>query len=96
MKTRARFRRKESVAARRIAGESFLIPVCGRPADMENVFVLNPVAEFIWERLDGERTLAEIIAEVRESFEVTAGRARADAVEFLGRLLEAGLAEETA
>ena len=47
----AKFRRKESVAGRRIAGESFLIPVCGTPVDLNNIFVMNPLAEFIFQCL---------------------------------------------
>lgn len=90
----AKFRRKGSVTDRRIAGESFLIPVCGSPVDMENIFVLNPLADFIWERLDGERTMAAIVSEIVAEFDVEAGQAEADAGEFVGQLLRHGLAEE--
>lgn len=88
-----RFRRREGVAARRIAGESFLIPICGSPVDMESIFVLNPLADFIWERLDGERTLGSIVSEIAEEFDVAAGQARADADQFIGQLLSRRLAE---
>lgn len=93
MKQASKFRRKDRVAERRIADESFLIPVCGTPVDMENIFVLNPLADFIWARLDGERTLESIVSEISEEFDVTVGRAGADADEFVGRLLQQGLVE---
>ena len=63
---------------------------------MENIFVLNPLADFIWERLDGERTLAAIIAEIVAEFDVTAEQAGADAGDFVGQLLQNGLVEEVA
>ena len=42
MNLAVKYRRKEKVTEREIAGESFLIPVCGKPVDMENIFILNP------------------------------------------------------
>lgn len=91
-----RYRRKDRIAGRHIAGESFLIPVCGSPVDMENIFVLNPLADFIWKRLDGEQTLDEILEAITEDFAVTSERARSDMAELIGQLLEHGLIEETA
>jgi hypothetical protein len=96
MNLKRRFRKNEKIAARRIAGESFLIPVCGEPADLENIFVLNPIADFIWQRLDGERTLEAIVAEIVAEFDVTAKQAGADASELAGRLLANRLIDEVA
>jgi len=96
MNLAAKFRRKEKVVGREIAGESFLIPVCGTPVDMNNIFVMNPLADFIWQRLDGERPLAAIVAEIVEEFDVAPERAAADAGEFVGQLLGNGLVEEMA
>jgi hypothetical protein len=96
MNQNSKFRRQDSVAGRRIAGESFLVPVCGSPVDMESIFVLNPVGDFIWQRLDGMHTLQAIHDEMMENFEVTAEQARADAADFIGQLLERGLIVEMA
>jgi hypothetical protein len=90
------FRRKERVAGRRIAGESFLVPICGSPADMENIFVLNPLADFIWQRLDGKHSLEAIVGEMIDEFEVSRERAAGDALEFVERLLQNDLVEELA
>jgi hypothetical protein len=94
--TAGRYRGKEQIAGRRIAGESFLIPVCGTPAEMENIYVMNPLADFIWQRLDGEHALDEILAEIIENFDVEGEQARSDMDELIGRLLEHGLIEEKA
>lgn len=90
----SRFRRKDRIAGREIAGESFLIPICGKPVDLDNIFVLNPLAGFIWERLDGEHTLAAIVADIVGNFDVTAEQAGADAADFIGQLLQHDLVEE--
>jgi hypothetical protein len=96
MKMESRFRRKDRIAGREIAGESFLIPVCGRPVDMENIFVLNPLAGFIWRRLDGEHTLDAIITDIVREYEVERKQASADAMHFVGQLLKNDLVEEVA
>jgi len=96
MNLAGKYLRKENVVKREIAGEFFLIPVCGTPVDMDNVFILNPLADLIWQRLDGEHSLEAIVAEIVEEFDVTAGQAGADAAEFVGRLLANNLVEELA
>lgn len=94
MKLDRKYRRKKQVLRRDIAGESFLIPICGTPADMENVFVFNPLAGFIWELLDEDRTLKEIVEKIVAEYDVTIAEAQADATEFIERLLQQNLVEE--
>jgi hypothetical protein len=96
MNLELKFRKKESIASRTIAEESFLVPICGQPADMQKIFVLNPLADFIWQQLDGERTLDELLAAIVEHFAVDREQARADMVEFVGQLLEQNLLEGVA
>ena len=91
-----KFRKKETIASRTIAAESFLVPVCGKPADMENIFVLNPLADFIWQRLDGRQTLAAILAAIVDNFAVESKQARIDMTDFIRQMLENALIEEVA
>ncbi len=87
------FARASSVVAREIAGETFLVPVKGRLADLQRVFVLNRVGGFVWECLDEGRTAEEVALAVMGRFEVEVGIARADVERFLGELRAAGLVE---
>jgi hypothetical protein len=96
MNMAAIYRKKDNIAGRSIAGESFLIPVCGKPTDMENIFVLNPLADFIWQRLDGEHTLEVILADIVENFDVEGERAHGDMADLIDQLLGNGLIEEVA
>lgn len=96
MNMTARYRKKDKIAGRSIAGESFLIPVCGQPSDMENIFVLNPLADFIWQRLDGEQTLGAVLAKIVENFAVEGRQAQSDMTDFIGQLLKNDLIEEVA
>ena len=88
------FQRVEEVVEREVAGEVFLVPIRGHLADLQELFVLNEVGNWLWARLDGTRTVAELVAGVTAEFEVDESRAREDAAAFLEDLLEAGLVRE--
>ena len=96
MNMAVKYKKKDKIASRNIAGELFLIPVCGQPSDMENIFVMNPMADFIWQRLDGEQTLKAILGAIIENFNVEVDQARADMAELINQLLEHTLIEEVA
>lgn len=87
-------RRVEEVVEREVAGEMFLVPIRGRLADLQELFVLNEVGKWLWARLDGTRTVAELVAGVAADFEVDESRASEDTAVFLEDLLEAGLVRE--
>ncbi|MBN1670752.1 MAG: PqqD family protein [Kiritimatiellae bacterium] len=75
------------IVTRHIAGESLLIPIRGKLADLQTIYALNPVAEFIWARIDGTHTLAHIVDEVTATFEVSREQAERDTREFVQALL---------
>ncbi|MCL5023990.1 MAG: PqqD family protein [Nitrospirae bacterium] len=88
------FIRDKDVVARKIAGELFLVPVRGKLADMGNIFTLTAVGEFIWDRLEGQKSLNDVRNDVLEEFDVGREQAEADIREFITELLEAGLIRE--
>lgn len=55
------------------------------------VSVINPIGSLVWERLDGSRTLGEILKMVLDEYDVTPERARADLFEFVAALHEHGM-----
>ena len=89
-----KYKKRDEVMSRRIAGEVLLVPIKGNLADMQKLFVLEGVGEFIWERLDGNQTVQQLEDAVCENFEVMADDARNDIEEFIGRLKERGLIME--
>ncbi len=88
------YRRREEMVTREIAGEVILVPVRGKLAQLQRIFVLNPIGAYIWQRLDGESDLAAIHRGLVDAFEVTVGEAEADLLEYLGALEDAGLVAE--
>lgn len=85
------FRKKEQIVDRRIAGETILVPIRGNLADMERIFALNPVGEFIWERLDGKNSLETICRSITAEFAVDPAKAEEDMKRFIGELLDQAL-----
>jgi hypothetical protein len=88
------FRKKEDIITRRIAGETLLVPVYSDLANMESIFMLDAVAAFIWERMDGKKSLKHIRDNVLDAFDVKEERAETDISEFIKKLLDANLIVE--
>lgn len=84
----ARLRRIEGIAWRMIEGEAVLVNV-----RRDEVMHLNPAAAFLWSRLDGEASLADIARAMTAEYEVDEETALDDAIAFAGSLLEQGAAE---
>lgn len=55
---------------------------------------LGPVGTAIWTALDGRQTVREVIAQIRESFDVSERRAARDVRRFVKQLLRAELVDE--
>jgi hypothetical protein len=84
-------RRTEDVVFRELAGEVFLIPVRGRLADLQDLFMLDETGAYLWARLDGSRSVDDLAHELSAEFEVEPDAAYADVVAFLAELEEASL-----
>jgi hypothetical protein len=87
------YEKKEDIVTRRIADETLLVPIRSQLADMQRIFALNPVAEYIWQHLDGKKNLENILEGITTTFQVERSRAEADMQEFISQLLGAGLIE---
>ena len=85
------YRKKENIVTRQIAGETLLVPIYGDLANMEKIFTLDPVAAFIWEQLDGEKSLEDIRDGVLDAFDVKKEQAETDISEFIDELVKADL-----
>lgn len=87
------FKKREEIVSREIAGDTILVPIKGKLADMQRIFSLDGVGECIWRRLNGKRNVEEMRDAVMNDFDVEEERVNRDIVEFMNELLEAGLIE---
>lgn len=84
----------ENIVKRDIADEIILVPIRGKVADMQRIYALDPVADFIWERLDGRQSVGDIHAAVVRNFDVPAEQAYQDLIEFIEEIMDANLVKE--
>ena len=82
------------VVCREIAGETILVPIRDCAADMRRMYALNPSAAFVWARIDGRRTLGEIVDDLLETFDGDPAAAQSDVEAFVATALAEGLLEE--
>jgi hypothetical protein len=85
--------RVPDVVQREIAGETFLVPVRGHLADLQELFVLNEVGSWVWAHLDGVTSLDDLATSLVAEYEVDTSQARRDIGAFLEELHAAGLAQ---
>jgi len=88
------YHRDQSFVYRNIAGEAILVPIRHHVADLESIYVLNPLATFIWDRLDGRHTVRQIKQSILQEFEVSDQVGEADLVDFLQQLTSIGAIQE--
>lgn len=86
--------KNEDIVSRKILDEMLLVPIKGRLADMQRLFSLDSVAEFIWNRIDGKTDLAAIHQEMVAAYDVDEKEAEQDLNEFIAALIDAELVRE--
>ncbi|MGX9727748.1 MAG: PqqD family protein [Candidatus Electronema sp. VV] len=85
------FRQAENVVTRKVMDETLLVPISGQLASMDNLYTLNETGAFIWQALDGVRSLAEISEMLERQYDAPAEVIAADVLEIADGLVEAGL-----
>ncbi len=85
------FRHADNIVTRKVMDETLLVPISGELASMDNLYTLNETGAFIWQALDGTRSLAEISKMLEERYDAPAEVLAADLLEIADGLAEAGL-----
>jgi len=76
------------MVAREIAGETILVPVRQKAADLESLYTLNETAARIWELIDGTCTLEEIRDQVMLEYDAGIEEVWQDITELIVQLRE--------
>ena len=94
----ARWQRAGLVIARRVGGETVLVPLAARTSDPEfksaRLYVLNETGEYLWSLLDSPRSSGDLAQNLTREFETTADRAQSDVDAFLAALRDIGAVRE--
>lgn len=82
------FRKNENFVFRQIDDETILVPIKDNLGDMGSIYNLNEVGAFIWEQLDGHKTLSDINKMLTDEFDIPEGESEEDLIEFVSQLKE--------
>jgi hypothetical protein len=75
-----------TVVTRKTGNEYILVPIANNIADMDKVFTLNETGAFIWEQIDGKRSVEEIINSLTEEYDIENGTASEDVFTFIDNM----------
>lgn len=72
-----------SIVTRKTGNEYVLVPIANNIADMHSVFTLNETGAFIWEQINGVRSVEEIIADLTSEYNIDNETAEKDVFSFI-------------
>jgi len=84
------YAKNEDFVYRNIAGETILVPIRNEIKKLHSIYSLNETACFIWQKLDGKKTIAEIVRVLESEYEIVKSSLESDIKEFIERLKEIG------
>jgi methyltransferase-like protein len=90
------YQKNQNFVFRQIDDETLLVPIKDNVGDLGSIYNLNPVAAFVWQHLDGKKTLNDIKDLMTGEFEVSDPDAQQDLTEFVGQLEKIDAIFETA
>jgi hypothetical protein len=78
----------EDVVAREIEGELIIVPLTAGIGDMEDeLYTLNETGKMIWERMDGQLSLGQIIGELASEYEAPVAEIERDVTGLVTELI---------
>jgi hypothetical protein len=80
--------RNDRVVSRKIVDELILVPIRQSVAEMETLYTLNEVGARVYELIDGQRPVREIVEAIVTEFDVAFETAEGDVREFISQLLQ--------
>ena len=72
-----------SIVTRKTGNEYVLVPITNNIADMNSVYTLNETGAFIWEQIDGKRSIGDIITAATAEYDIDFRNAETDVFSFV-------------
>jgi len=86
----------DDVVAREIEGETIIVPLTAGIGDMEDeLYTLNETGKAIWDRLNEQKHLKDVVQELANGFEAPIVEIEKDVIGFVVELLKRGILVET-
>jgi hypothetical protein len=82
----------EDVVAREIEGDTIIVPLTAGIGDADDeLYTLNSTGRSIWQMLDGQRTLREVVADLALEFDGNRAELERDVLGFANELVRRGI-----
>jgi coenzyme PQQ biosynthesis protein PqqD len=85
--------KSKKLVFRKIENEYILVPLTSSSKEVESIFNLNEIGAVIWEKIDGNKTVGEIIDELCREYDAATGTIREDVYAFVIDLHKCNLLE---
>ncbi len=72
-----------SIVTRKTGNEYVLVPIANNIADMNSVYTLNETGAFLWEQIDGRKTINDLIDAMISEYDVGKEIATEDVSSFI-------------
>jgi len=72
-----------SIVTRKTGKEYVLVPIANNIADMNSVYTLNETGAFIWEQIDGKKSVRDLIEALIAEYEIDKETATRDIFSFI-------------
>ena len=86
-----RFIKESDFVTRCIEGETIIVPVKGNVGDLDSIYTLNEVGTLVWELIDGQNRVSQIVEAICSEYDITPEEAEKDVIELVASLNSAGL-----
>ncbi|WP_346863891.1 PqqD family protein [uncultured Draconibacterium sp.] len=80
------YKKDENIISRNIAGKTVLIPIQKTKENHQDIYHLNEVSSFIWELINNENSVWDLLKRVENEFSIDNKTAKIDLVDFLNDL----------
>ncbi len=81
-----KFTKNPAVISKKIDNETILVPLKSQVSDMDNLFTLNPVGAFIWDNIDGETSVLQIIQKIKLNFDTAGADVKKETINLMKEL----------
>jgi hypothetical protein len=72
-----------SIVTRKTGNEYVLVPIANNIADMNSVYTLNETGAFLWEQIDGKKSVKDLIDALISEYDIDKETATADVISFI-------------
>lgn len=79
-----------SIVSRKIMDEVILVPTLQTVDDLKKIYTLNETGAFIWEHIDGQKKVKDLVELLAREFKVEPDQAREDLIIFVEKLHNIG------